>query len=146
MNITCLHGYFIFREDSFGEVATFNSLYAQSLSAKDDYYTFTFLRDAPNYSIVSKPYLNLPATKTFAGMPWEVMAQNGFVYDVGADALKPILTVPSQTDPRRLATSFSLRTLIPAGSLDETLRRISGYQCRLDIGTFTYNYSELFYA
>ena len=68
MKIKCLHGYFIFEETKLGQVSHFMSLFGLGLVPKQDYYTFTDLEDAPDYSVIGGDYLGAVATKTFEGL------------------------------------------------------------------------------
>ncbi len=54
-----------------------------------DYFTFAGLYGAKDYSLIGKPYLNLPALTTYAGNPWDVMRENNYVYSIGLGILVP---------------------------------------------------------
>jgi hypothetical protein len=146
MKITCLHGYFIIREDYSGEVARFNSLYGMDLTAKDDYYTFTPIKEAPTYSIFGKAYLNLLAIKTYEGNPWEVFEQNLFIYDPTLKIIKPISLVTSIVELTRNKSTYSTKGLILPGSISTEGNKITGYQCQFYFDTLEFIYTEFFYA
>ncbi len=149
MNIICKHGYFIVREDKFGEVARFNSIYNQDLGLKDDYYTFDFLREAESYSLLAIPYLGVPAIALYEGKPWEIMEANGFIYDFTAKIVKPIATVLNQTDPIRLREGYMLSGLVLPGSWTTEDKQITGYSCSLEIlysPSFKFYYTGFEYA
>jgi hypothetical protein len=146
MRITCLHGYFFFREQQPGEVAKYNSRFGQDLTKKDDYYTFAGLVDAPSYSIALKPYLGIPATSTFAGNPWEVMEKNNLVYDFQTATVRPSISIVTLVDPVRTYDYFTLQGLIQPGSLTRDWDRIVGYTAEFDTARMKFSYSELFYA
>jgi hypothetical protein len=139
------HGYFICREEYSGEVAEFNSRYDQDLVAKDDYYTFSLLRDAQDYSIKFLPYLGVIATKTYHGPVPEIMRQNGLTYNFFTGFVQPMATVGIVASFIRRYTVYTSRGLIIPGSLTETGEIIKGYQCRYDSSSLNFNYTELFY-
>lgn len=89
MRIICRHGHFAFYPKDAHDIASFADLFTEELVRVGDFYTFSFLKDAPDFSIQGKPFLGLPAVKTFEGAPWEVMRENGFVYNVAAKAIVP---------------------------------------------------------
>lgn len=145
MRITCLHGYFICREDFTGEVAQFNSFYDQDLVAKDDYYTFELLSRAPDYSLVTVPYLGVPAIKTFEGKIWDVMRQNQLTYNCLTGLLQNMASIGFVASFSRRYAAYSSRGLIQPGSLTENGQIIKGYQCVYDSLSQTFYYTELFY-
>lgn len=146
MKVTCIHGYFIVTEDEPGDIAKFNSHYDQDLVRKDWYYTFQALADIPTESILGKPFLNLVGLKTYAGKPWHLMEQNGFVYDFINGLLVPIASVVAKVDPVQLLDGYSTGGLIQPGSISKTWQRISGYRGHVDCEYFTFDYSELVYV
>lgn len=133
-------------EDAVGEIAKFNSLYGMDLTSKDDHYTFLALKDAPEYSVVGKTYLNLVATKTYAGNPWEVFAENSFIYDFSFKILRPIVSVVNQVNLVRALSFYYTKGLVLPGSVTSDNKKITGYQCRFDFKTLNFNYSEVYYA
>lgn len=146
MKITCINGYFIFKEDRSGEIARFNSMYAQDLISVYDYYTFKMLAEFPKYSIAGKPLLGVPAIATFEGKPWDILEANKMVYDFSARKVMPILKVMDRVDPKRQYDNWSFDGLIKAGSKDPYWNIISGYNCVLNLEKFQFFYSDLFYA
>ncbi len=145
MKITCLNGYFNFRETSLGEIAEFNSIFSSTLTAKDDYYTFNFLKDAPEYAIAGSKYLNLVATKTYSAKPWEIMRENKFVYDFNLKALTVSSLVAKKVLLTRLRDRYSASGLIQPGSVTSDWKRISGYQGTVNLENLNFSYSEIFY-
>lgn len=146
LHVTCLHGYFQFREDRFGEVAKFNTIYDQDLVAKDDYFTFSMLALAKSYSLLASPYLGVPAIKTYAGEPWEVMKQNLLVYDPFLKRVVPIVSVVATFDATPLYNGYMARGLIQPGSLNKTWMRVKSYRAHFSLSDLVFNYSELSYA
>lgn len=99
MRILCRHGHFAFYPKNAEEIGAFSEYFDQELVRVQDFYTFAALENTPDYSLIAKPFLNLPATKTFAGKPWEVMRENGFVYSIDLKMLVPKLSVVGLIDP-----------------------------------------------
>lgn len=145
MKITCLHGYFIVREDLSGEVAKFNSFYSQDLVAKDDYYTFSALAPAPIYSVAPLPYLGVPTIKTYCANPWDVMRQNALVYNFASRLVIPISAVNTQVPYARTYYGYSSNGLIQPGSTNPGWQKITGYQAIWEYSDQTFAYTELFY-
>lgn len=144
MIINCIHGYFIVREQIEGEVARFNSLFEQDLTAKDDYFTFAGLVHSPEHSLIAQPFLGIPAIASYAGKPWEVFEQNSFVYDFTLQSVTTILSVTNRVTLNRRADSWFMKGLIQPGSVTSDWQRITGYTCHLDIfHSLTHNYSEI---
>jgi hypothetical protein len=146
VKIACLHGYFLFTEDKQGEVAEFNSLYEQDLVPKDNYYTFELLADAKLYSLVASPYLDLPATVTYAGNPWDILEQNAFVYNFNTKLVVPFVSITTKIEPIQLYNGYTLRGLIQPGSVNNAWMRIKNYKCHLDLKKMIFDYSEVVYA
>lgn len=145
MRVTCLNGYFMFREDQPGEVARFNSTYSQDLERKDDYYTFALLATAPDYSIALAPYLNLIATETYEGHPHEVFRENGFVYDSGIGFIRLAASISTLFEPVQLYDKIIANGLIQPGSVTKNWQKVTGYQGFIDTNQYKFYYSEIFY-
>lgn len=145
MRIRCLHGYFIFQELKAGQVSEFINLFGFSLSAKDDYFTFDFLLGAPDYSLILKPYLGVPATATFEGRPWEVMRENGLIYDFDLNIVKPILSVTQFFQIETAANYFISNGLILPGSVTADGSRVKDYSAWFSFSNSTFRYSEVSY-
>lgn len=146
MIVTCLHGYFIFTEDLMGEVAFFNSFYSQNLVAKNNYYTFSKLALAPIYSVAPLPYLDVPTTKTYCGEPWEVMRENGIVYNFTLGIAQPKSAITATTPITRTKYGYRTNGIIQPGSFSPDLKKITGFQGRIDFDTQSFDYTEIFYA
>lgn len=145
MRIKCQHGYFKFFEDEPGEISKFNSLYDFGLVAKNDYYTFPFLVDAPEYSFILKPYLGIPAIANFAGEPWEVMEENKLVYDFDLGLVKPILSVIKKAELTDAGNYFVANGLLAPGSFNIRGKRVVEYSAWLSWSTFKFKYTEVIY-
>lgn len=146
MNLKCIHGYFIITETRIGQVSDFMARFGFSLVRKHDYYTFETIADAPEYSIQLKPYLNLPATKTFEGKPWEVFEENGFVYNFSLDILQPIISVTQLTTVNQAGSKFLSPGLILPGSVTADGKRVKDYSAWYSRDNMTFKYSEVEYV
>lgn len=139
MRVTCRHGHYAFFPRDSSEIGAFSNLFAEELARVEDYYTFSFLKDAEKYSLEAKPYLGLPALVTFEGNPWDVMRENGFVYSVGLKLLVPKETITSTVGVSRVGYySIVDRPLIQAGA-----RNASGQQILSFDGEFTLSSRQL---
>lgn len=145
MKIKCLHGFYIFRNDYAGEISRFCSLTGLDIVPKDDYFTFAFLKDAPDYSFTGKTYLGLPALETYEGKPWEVMEENGFVYDVNAGSLKLIQLITKVVDIEQVGSVYVASGLLQAGSIAKNLKRVKNYSASFDLNDMKFRYNEIEY-
>jgi hypothetical protein len=93
MRILCRHGHFALYPESAEEISKFQSWTNTKLFRSDDFYTFERLYDLPNYSLTGAPFGNILALKTFEGKPWEVMKENGYVYNVTTKLIVPKLAI-----------------------------------------------------
>jgi hypothetical protein len=145
LKIDCLHGYYYIREDKAGEIAKFNSLYDQSLTPKDDYYTFGPLIDLPDYSITGKLFGTLIATETYYGPMHEIFRANGFVYNFVIRAMAPILISGNYFKPVDVGEYMFSEGLVIPGSYRDDSRKITGYSCRFDTYSYLYKYTQFYY-
>lgn len=138
MRILCRHGHFALYQSYAGELARFMEFWdiGGDLVPEREFYTFALFKDAPQYSIAGRPYLGLPAVKTFAGEPWEILKANGFVYNI---ALKSLVPKEAITYPIELKQTgyyyLDDRPFIQPGSLVEG-RRILSYDAAYDDDEF----------
>jgi hypothetical protein len=95
MRIVCRHGHFAFYPRRASELARFSNYFSAELLPERDYYTFAELIDAPSYSLAGLEYLGIPAIETFEGDPWNVMRENGFVFNLTLGKLVPKQTITS---------------------------------------------------
>jgi len=87
MRVLCRHGHIAFFPRDPSEISRFMSIYKVTLQRVDDFYTFDGIAAAKDYSLENHSYLNLTATKTYEGSPWEVFKANNFVYDLSTNLL-----------------------------------------------------------
>ena len=145
MRIVCNHGYFKFFEEKQGEIAKFNTRYGQDLKFVNDYYTFTGLSELNNYSIKGALYSNMVSTKTYAGEPWEIMRQNGFVFNFVLGVLSNILITGNFFKPVNVGAFKYSEGLVLPGSYSYDARKVTGYTCRFDFDSALYRYTEFYY-
>lgn len=87
MRVLCRHGHFAFYPRTTAELSNFISYYGTPLTRVSDYYTFDAVAAAKDYSLEGHSYLNLTASATFEGNPWDVFKANNFVYDLTTNLL-----------------------------------------------------------
>jgi hypothetical protein len=117
MRVLCRHGHYAFYPRSVSDVGRFVQFYGQELVRAGEFYTFPLLKDLPDYSLKGLIFGNTPATKTYAGKPWEVMRENGLVYSLAVKMLVPKSSVTFIVDPPRTGFYFTSETpMIQAGS------------------------------
>lgn len=146
MKLDCIHGYFIFNETKSGQISDFMSLTGLSLVKKDTYYTFEFLQNAKNYSLVGLPYLGVPATATFEGSIGEVFEENGFVYDFTLGLVRPILSIVQKTKISLAGNRYVSNGLILPGSITDGGDRVKGYSAWYSRERQTWNYTVVEYV
>ena len=93
MRVVCRHGHFAFYPRNASDIQRFAHSFDEELEREEDYFTFSGLVGADKYSLLGKPYLNLPAMTTYQGTPWEVMRENNFVYSVQLGLIVPKLAI-----------------------------------------------------
>lgn len=143
MQIRCDHGYFFFRESKVGQISAFMSIFGLDLVAKDDYYTFETLFDSDDFSIKGSEYLGSVATVTYAGRPWEVMRENGLVYDFTQDLVVPIETIVTTVEISEAANYFLSPGLILPGSVRDDGSRVTDYSAWYLFDSAKFKYSEV---
>lgn len=134
----------MFRNDYAGEISRFSSLTGLVIVPKDDYFTFEFLADAPDYSFTGLNYLGLPALETYEGKPWEVMEANGFVYDVNAGSLKLKQTITKIVDIEKCGNYYLAGGLLQAGSIAK-LQRVKSFSASFDLSDMKFRYNDIEY-
>lgn len=98
MRVLCRSGHFAFYPRTASDIARFSNYFSVTLKRERDYYTFKGLYGAEDYSLLGKPYLNLPALATYEGEPWEIMRENDFVYSLDLGIIVPKLSILSIVD------------------------------------------------
>jgi len=146
LRINCIHGYFIFDEVTSGELSDFVSVVGLPLARKENYFTFEALVDAPEYSITGQPYLNATAIKTYAGPPWEIMRENGLVYNFDIGLLVPIASITRTVTIAQAGNVFVSPGLILPGSLTDEGERVKDYAAWFSTDRMRFRYSEVSYV
>lgn len=149
MKVNCQHGFFIFEEEDPGEVSMFMETFKDiELVSYGRYFTFDDLGNAPDYSIIGKPLIDIPAIKTFEGEPWEVFEANGFVYDFSTGLVRPINSVTqltSITQAGNILLSPGNGLILP-GSITKSGARIKSYSGYWSQTFLSCNYTEVDYV
>jgi len=129
MRVVCRHGHFAFYPKNSTDVGRFTNYYDVELVRDGNFYTFPFLKDAPRYSLVLKPYLGLPATTTFEGRDAsEVFRENGFVYNIELGIVVPKLSITTVISPPQAGYFFLGQSpLIQPGSRTITGQQVLSY-------------------
>ncbi len=137
MRVLCRHGHFAFYPRKASDISKFSNYFDVTLVRERDYYTFEGLLDAPNYSLTGFPFLNLPALATFEGEPWEVMRENGFVYDLRLGLIVPKLSVIGIVDLPLVGYYFLAKgSLVQPGTRTMIGRQILSYSAEFeDVGS-----------
>lgn len=146
MKINCRHGYFLFEEQRPGEVSEFISLFGLELVAKDWYFTFADLEEAPKFSLTGLPYLSTVAIATFEGQPWEVFEANAMVYNYDLGLVLPILSTTNLVKLSNAGHFFVSSGLIMPGSLTDGGSRVKDYAAWFSLDTLKCIYSEVAYV
>lgn len=135
MRVVCRHGHFAFYPRTSEDIGRFQQYYQTELVAEADYFTFPELVGLPRYSILARPYGNLIALATYEGRSaWEVMRENGFVYDVTTALLLPKLSVTNMVKlPQTTYYSITQRTLVQPGALTVAGTRILSYDAEFSL-------------
>lgn len=142
MIVKCRHGYFIFEETRPGQISDFVSRYGISVVPSRDHWTFSFLKDAPKYSIIGNPYLGFVATSTIEGDPWEVMRANNIVYDFTLGIMVLKTSVTRQVRLSNTSRYYLSSGLIVPGSLSENGLRVEDYDCHFS-NRSVFKYTEV---
>lgn len=128
MKVLCRHGHFAFYPEKASDIAKFSTFFDVTLKRERDYYTFEGLFGADTYSILGKPFLNLPAITTYQGEPWEVMRENNYVYHLQTGLIVPKLAIISVIDIPYVGSYFRAGgSLIQPGSRTLLGRQILSY-------------------
>lgn len=146
MKIICRHGYFIFVETRLGQVSDFMARFGFELAPVGSYYTFDFLKTAPDYSIKGKPFLGFTSIKNFEGEPWEVFEANSVVYDFSKGLVVPISSIVQLTSLSIAGNKFVSPGFILPGSLTADGKRIKDYSAWYSRDTTRFLYSEVGYV
>lgn len=146
MKIDCLHGYFKFSETRIGQVSDFMSYTGFKLVPVKDYFTFESLEDAPNYSLIGKTLIDIPAIATHEGNPWEVFEANDFIFDFKLNLIRNISSVTQVIKLQKAGNRFLSPGLILPGSLTDDGNRVKDYSAWYSRERLTFLYSMVNYV
>ncbi len=146
MRVECIHGYFKFQEISSGELSRFSSLFGLDLARSGDHFTFADLVEAPNYSLVGGTFLETPTTATFEGNPWDVMRENGLIYNFSSGLVVPILSIVQPVKVSDAGNFFVSTGMLMPGSVTEDGSRVTDYSAAFQFDRLNFKYSEISYA
>lgn len=143
MKINCIHGYFKFEETKAGQLQAFMDLFGLEIERSGDHFTFADLVDAPEYSIAGGTFLGCPTLKTFAGSPWEVMRENGLVYDFAKGLVIPKLLVLQSASIKPAGKYLVSSGMIQPGSITEDGSRVTDYAAHYIPELSQFRFSEV---
>jgi len=143
MKIDCINGFFIFTELRVGQVSDFMKYSGLTLVKWRDSYTFSGLEIAPEYSIAGTPLLNLVASKTYQGEPWELFKENAVVFNFLTGLLVPIVSVTQSVKLSMAGNKYISNGLIVPGSILPDGKKIKSYAGYFSRDTLNFNYSEV---
>ncbi len=146
MKIECIHGYFKFSETQAGQISHFCSLYGLTIERSGDHFTFEDLVDAPRHSLPGGTFLGAPTTVLFEGDPWDVMRENGLVYDFNAGEVVLLASILTNA-PLSAAGYYYVSTgMILPGSVMDDGSRVTDYSAHFLLGRENFKYSEVGYV
>lgn len=147
MKVRCRHGYFFFNETRVGELSDFISMYGLGIEPIDQYYTFSQLLLAPDYSFANLKYIDDAAIAewTFEGTPWDVMRKNKLVYDFNTGKVRPILSITARLSVNDSGDYFYSDGLILPGSINKSGQRVTDYSGFFPADGSKFRYTEIQY-
>jgi len=147
MRVICRHGHFAFYPRDEKDISLFASYNELELVRVGDYFTFESISEAPDFSLEGLAYLNLTASETYEGNPWEIFRENNFVYDLANDEIKLKTQVSNsvklpQTGPFYCPPVF----LIQPGSILADGNRVMSYDAEFDQESYQLKVREFAYV
>lgn len=141
MKVVCRHGFFQFYPRSRTDLRRLQRVTKITLVPKFDYFTFSVLASLDRYSLIARPFGNLPATQTFEGEDAsQVMRKNQFVYSIQTSLLVPVVSVfQVATLPQSDGFLVAPNVLVQPGVFLTTGQRLLDYQ-----GEINLDYQKLF--
>ena len=143
MRVKCLHGFYIFTETTAGQISDFINKTGLEIEPKDDYYTFSALKDAPNFSLKGGKLLGFNAPHTFSGNPWEVFKANGVVYDIETGLLKLKTAITTQSKVSPAGNYWFSNGLLQAGCTTQFNKRVIDFDAWYSRARGTWIYTEV---
>lgn len=143
MKIDCINGFFIFRELRVGQVSDFMRYSGLTLVKWRDAYTFEGLENVPEYSQAGAPFLNLVASETYQGEPWELFDQNAVCFNYLTGLIVPFLSVAQNIKISTAGNKYVSNGLILPGSILPNGKKVKTYSGYFSRDTLNFNYSEV---
>lgn len=143
IKINCINGYFQLRETSPGEINKFIQNYGFDLVLLKDYFTFSFLNNAPEFSIQGGEYLGVVCSKTYSGEPWDIMKENNIIYDFIDNKAKLLNQVIKSVTIVRSSLYYVINGLVMPGSLTDEGSLIRTYEAWYDFKTNRFKYGRI---
>lgn len=146
MRLLCRHGHYAFYPLKAFEISVFNNFYGAGLVREKDYYTFPGQVGAPDYSFIGEPYMNIPGVVRYEGKPWEVMRENGFVFNLATGLFVPAASIVTVINLTMTGQFFlAQNAIIQAGSFDATGQKVLSYDAEFwieqnQLRVIEYNY------
>lgn len=127
-------------------MSDFMSRTGLELSVRDGYYTFSDIQAAPLYSIKGASLMDVTATKTWEGSPWEVFEANGFVYNFNTGLVVPITSITQVVKVQLAGNRYISEGLILPGSVTADGERVKDYSAWFSRKTLRWLYTEVGYV
>ena len=108
-----------------------------------DFYTFSGLEKTPKYTLAGAPFLNLVASKTYEGKPWELFRENMVVYDFLKGIIVPMVSVTQIIKIGLSGNRYLANGLILPGSVTTDGKKIKSYSGYFSRDTLNFSYSEV---
>jgi hypothetical protein len=135
----------MFYEMKQGQVSDFASYTGFELVSVDDYFTFSQLEDAPEYSLKGKEFLGFEAIKTFEGEKWQVFKENSVVFDFVDGLVKPISEISKITTIKNAGNRYISNGMIQPGSIAAN-KVITGFDAFYSRDRQNWRYTEVSYV
>lgn len=143
LKIRCVHGFFFFEEQKSGQLYDFQKIFGFTLSAFENGLTFSALKDAPRHSIEGSTFMNATATATFEGNPWDVMRENGLVFNFASGLIVPLASVSDRVIINNAERYFLSSGLIQPGAVTDDGKRVTDYSAFFYFDSNKFRYSEV---
>lgn len=146
MKLIVKKGYYKFYPDFVGEIKLWENKNGVKLYPERDFWTFSQLKDIPNYSFTGHLLTGLNiATSNYTGLPEDVLDKNKLTYNVSLGTITPRLLVNIQRLNYSNGAFMSCKQLPQIYALDDLLRIVTGFEAFIDVKLNMYKFERLFY-
>lgn len=147
MIVNCRHGHIAFYPDSLSDITRLSRNFGVTLVKDGDLFTFPALAGAPRWSLPALTWLGVPAVVAFEGRnSWDVMRENGFVFNVALQRVVPKETVVGSVSIQGTQDYFMVAGgIIQPGMRDDSGAQVLSYHGRLDLNLGTFRLTEFAY-